>query len=305
MTDAIDIARMKGQRIILASVIGLAAVPPLIAMARGMNANGFLATSGLLIGLALIAGRGSGALARFSLTTALMAAVMLISASLSGHPWQLDSHMLYFCALAGLVVFVDIRALILAVALVAVHHLSLSVTLPHLVYPSSSLWADVERAILHGVILIAEAAALIYAVWVRQNQSRQAIQDQIRVEEALDDAHRAQAATEQAQAEQHAVVATLRENLTKLAERDLSAQIEDRFPGEYEQLRTDYNAAIAEISSTIAAVAARAVDLAEGARDITRASEELSNRTENQAATLEETASALKSITASVKSAAD
>jgi len=121
-------------------------------------------------------------------TTALMGAVMLITASLTGHPWQLDSHMLYFAALAGAVTLVDIRALLLGTGLVAVQHLGLSIAVPSLIYPPADLVLNLERAAIHGVVLVAEAVALIYTVWLRQNQVQQSAADQSRVAEALADA---------------------------------------------------------------------------------------------------------------------
>ncbi|MGP6086796.1 methyl-accepting chemotaxis protein [Antarctobacter jejuensis] len=304
-TDALCKARVTGQKIVFGAIIGVAALPPLIALLRDAPIWAYLGASATLIVLSLIVFRHQGAVARYSLATALLGAVMLTTASLSGHPWQLDSHMLYFAAMAGLVVMVDIRALVLGVVLVAVQHLSLSIVLPSLIYPAADLVTNIERAAVHGAVLIFEAASLIYAVWVRQKQTLQAEKDQANVESMLEQARNVQIENEKAQADQQIVVSALRKNLTRLADRDLSTLILDPFPGEYEQLRTDYNAAVAELSRTIASVATHANDLAEGSRDITEATNDLSGRTESQAATLEQTAAALEEITSSVKSAAD
>ena len=304
-TDVIAAARAKGQKIILFWTLALAAIPPLMALIRDMPVWLYGGASLSLALLALIVAKGQGLTARLGVTTALMGAVMLITASLTGHPWQLDSHMLYFAALAGAVTLVDIRALLLGTGLVAVQHLGLSIAVPSLIYPPADLVLNLERAAIHGVVLVAEAVALIYTVWLRQNQVQQSAADQSRVAEALADAEMAQATTAKAQATQAEVVSKLRDLLAKLADRDLSTQIGADFPAEYDQLRLDFNAALKELSETIAAVAERAEDLSNGAFEITEATNDLARRTESQAATLEQTAAALEEITCTVKSAAD
>lgn len=303
--DVIASARFTGQKIILGSVGLLSLVAPAIAMARGMSVWPYAAICAGLFVLSLIAARGQGLFARLALATALMTTVMVITASLAGHPWQLDSHMIYFAALAGLVVLVDIRALLLAAGLVAVQHLSLSIALPSLIYPAADLLANLQRAAVHGVILIAEACALIYTVWLRHRQVMQSLTDQARVNDALEQAQIAQAEVAKVQAGQQDVVAALKTELTRLAERNLSCLIDTAFPREYDQLRRDYNSAIAELSRTIAAVTNRATFLSSDAGRITQATDDLSRRTETQAATLEQTAAALDEITTSVKSAAE
>lgn len=317
--DVIASARKTGKKLIFFSVMALAAIPPLIALARGLPGLPYLAAGGGLVLLCALAMRGNDAVSRLGQATALMACVMAITAVLSGHPWQLDSHMLYFAALALLVVLVDIRALVLATLLVAVHHLSLSVTLPALIYPAADLLTNLQRALMHGVILIAEAVALVYTVWLRHRQTAQARHDQDRVAEALKKARAAEADGAQAlekaqqaeleisrvQGAQQLVVSTLQTSLTKLADRDLSTGIDTPFPEQYDQLREDFNSAILELSRTIGGVADHAAGLSDGARDVTQASDDLSRRTEGQAATLEQTAAALNDITRSVKAAAD
>jgi methyl-accepting chemotaxis protein len=105
--------------------------------------------------------------------------------------------------------------------------------------------------------------------------------------------------------EQTQMIDALRDALGRLSGGDLSSQIEVPFAGSNDQLRTDFNAAVARLNETISAVAARAATIRGEVEDISSASDDLSRRTEHQAATLEETAAALTEITASVSSAAD
>jgi methyl-accepting chemotaxis protein len=78
---------------------------------------------------------------------------------LAGHPWQMDGHMFFFVALAGLALLYDWRPIALGAALTALHHLVLTFVLPQWVFPHD---ADVGRVAVHGVAVAAEAAVLAY-----------------------------------------------------------------------------------------------------------------------------------------------
>ena len=106
-------------------------------------------------------------------------------------------------------------------------------------------------------------------------------------------------------AAQSEVVQTLSSHLSRLSHGDLSAKITKEFPSAYEELRTDFNASIDNLSQTMTEVVDAASSIRNGADEISQASDDLSKRTESQAATLEETAAALDDMTESVKSAAE
>lgn len=105
--------------------------------------------------------------------------------------------------------------------------------------------------------------------------------------------------------EQETVVNSLTVNLKKLSDGDLTAEIEDEFAPDYEQLKIDFNGAVKQLNSLIKTVTENASGICSNSQEITQAADDLSHRTENQAATLEETAAALDELTASVKSAAE
>jgi len=113
------------------------------------------------------------------------------------------------------------------------------------------------------------------------------------------EAERAQRAQEQA-----AVVTSLASALSSLSEGNLQSQISETFPADYEQLRKDFNAAVASLSDTLGQVRTGSDAMRTGADEIAHASDDLSRRTEQQAASLEETAAALDEITATVKTTA-
>lgn len=106
-------------------------------------------------------------------------------------------------------------------------------------------------------------------------------------------------------AEQTAVVDALAGGLNKLSEGDLTQRITKAFPGGYEQLRMDFNAAMERLQLALSSVAANAGGIRTGANEISQAADDLSRRTEQQAASLEETAAALDEITATVRKTAE
>lgn len=87
-----------------------------------------------------------------------------LTAALSGHPWQIDSHMVFYAVLAVGIRLVNIRAILFAAATIAVHHVVLSVAMPTLLYPGADMLTNVVRALFHGVVVIAETAVLVLAV---------------------------------------------------------------------------------------------------------------------------------------------
>jgi len=120
-------------------------------------------------------------------------------------------------------------------------------------------------------------------------------QERIKAEQA-----KAQTAKEQAQ-----VVTSIGAGLERLSAGDLTFQLKDAFPPDYEKLRNDFNGAMSQLRQTMQTVVGRTHGLRSGGEEITQASDDLSKRTEQQAASLEETAAALDEITATVKKTAD
>ena len=105
--------------------------------------------------------------------------------------------------------------------------------------------------------------------------------------------------------EQQAVVQALGVALKLLSDGDLTSDIGSEFPGDYEPLRKDFNAAVVALREAVSAVMHNAESIRNETSEITNAADDLSRRTEKQAATLEETAAALDQLTTSVRSAAE
>jgi methyl-accepting chemotaxis protein len=112
----------------------------------------------------------------------------------------------------------------------------------------------------------------------------------------------------EARAEQDAqakVVEAISTSLNRLSRGELDCEIRTEFPKEYETLRADFNATVAELSQAIRTVLQHAEVILASADEIKSASEDLSHRTTSQAATLEETAAAVQQLTKSVNAAAE
>jgi|UniRef100_A0A7C1SWN3 methyl-accepting chemotaxis protein len=88
--------------------------------------------------------------------------------------------------------------------------------------------------------------------------------------------------------------------LTALAHGDLTATIDKPFIPSLEQIRTDFNAAMARVAAAMQNVSCNTDAIASGSSQIREASDSLSKRTEQQAAAVEETAAALEQITQTV-----
>lgn len=76
-----------------------------------------------------------------------------------GHPWQIDAHMYFFACLAFLALLCDARSVIIAAAVIAVHHLLFNFIVPTWVFPEG---ADFMRVVFHAVIVVVETAGLFW-----------------------------------------------------------------------------------------------------------------------------------------------
>jgi methyl-accepting chemotaxis protein len=101
------------------------------------------------------------------------------------------------------------------------------------------------------------------------------------------------------------VVNVLADSLKRLAEGDLTIDINQPFDGDLDRLRRDFNVSIAKLEETMGQINSLSVNLSDNSKEISNATNELSQRTETQAASLEETSAALDEITATVRETAE
>jgi len=155
----------------------------------------------------------------------------------------------------------------------------------------------------------AEAARLAQEEAARQEKARveaEGLEQKRRARVEEQQAEQRRAAEAQAQiAAQKQVVSALAEGLEALALGDLSHELRDALPGEYDVLRQHFNAAIRQLASALHLIETSAQRVDGEAAKLAHAGTTLAQNTERNAAALEETAAALNQLTASVSSAAD
>jgi methyl-accepting chemotaxis protein len=101
-----------------------------------------------------------------------------------------------------------------------------------------------------------------------------------------------------------AVVRTMSNNMEKLADGDLTADIIADFPASYAELKASFNQALSNLRDVIGGVSNGAEAIRTGSSEIAQASEDLARRTESNAASLEETSAALVQIEGRLKASA-
>jgi methyl-accepting chemotaxis protein len=99
--------------------------------------------------------------ARSMMAATLCVMPALLVFDLVSQPWQLDAHMHFFAALAICAAMLDRQAIIVGVGVIALHHLVLNFALPALVFPDGG---NLARVLLHAMIVVIEAGALIWLV---------------------------------------------------------------------------------------------------------------------------------------------
>jgi methyl-accepting chemotaxis protein len=122
--------------------------------------------------------------------------------------------------------------------------------------------------------------------------------------EAAIEKEKADAAKKIADAEQQRVVETLEANLGRLAQGDLTSQIDEAFSPAYESVKVNFNGAVTELRNLIGTVMESTAAIRSGSGEIAEASEALARRTEANAASLEETSAAVSQIDGRLKATA-
>ncbi|WP_372993535.1 methyl-accepting chemotaxis protein [Sulfitobacter sp.] len=171
--SALSIAATSPVRTIF---ITAAAMLPCIALIAAFVGGG--AISSAIVSMAFLAfgytmGRSQPSLFAIGAAVALIGQAIAFTMAFQGHPWQIDSHMLFFALLACLVGLRSIPALIGGAVVIAVHHVSLTVLMPSLVYPSGGFIENIERTAIHAVIVVFETVALVIVVRELQHMNKE------------------------------------------------------------------------------------------------------------------------------------
>ena len=275
---------------------------PIAALAVGNAWLPILLFGLVAAGLGHVGSMGGGSTGRILAALGLIAQAMTFTAAFSGHPWQLDSHMFFFALLAITLAMSDANVILVVATVTAVHHLTLSVLMPGLIFPSTDVIENLERTALHGVIVVLEAAVLYFAIRQRVDMDAEMLEAQTAREEAE---ARDRSRQKAMMTTQRQVVDQLGWAMDRLAKRDLTAHIDTEFGEEYDQLRRNFNTAVDELRKTVQIVMHNAEMVTNDSGAISTAANDLATRTERQAAGLEEAVSAMHEISASVRLSAE
>jgi methyl-accepting chemotaxis protein len=295
--------RAQGMRILFGAAALMAAAVVVVDLMRDRTDYPFIGSVlaiGLLVYPLLLvrSGRIDGE-ARISMSMVVCAMPIMMIFAARGHPYQVDLHMVFFAGLAMTAILCDWRAILLSTAVVAVHHLGLGLLLPDWVFYGGGSFG---RILLHAVILLAEAAVLVWicqqiiallaAVGQEQAERRQL--------EAAAEAERAARLAELQKA-----MEILSASLADLRDGRLTGELPPTLPAGFHQIRSDYNGALASLRTLVSGVSDSAVQIRESAFAMADASEDLSIRSQASAASLEETTAAVGAIDARLKATAE
>lgn len=197
---------MHGDDCRLARNAALVAAPvaPLSALLTGGPVIPVLIGAVIFAGLALAVRKGAGSSGTGNgpallVTLALVGQCALFTAAFAGHAWQVDTHMAFFAVLAVIATMGSVTALIFGVGVIAVHHLSLGLLLPSLVYPSADLLGNLARTVMHALIVLAEAAVLLLAMLARRRSATEIEAARARLAQIAEEAEAARITAEAAQ----------------------------------------------------------------------------------------------------------
>ena len=281
---SLAVAQAQGLRVIGYLNILLTPVPAAGAWLAGLSPWPFLIMSLAIASVSTALQRGGRSIARIAVSLGAMGQLPLLTAALAGNPWQLDTHLIYFSVLAGLVILQDQRALLAASGIVVVHHMVLTFFLPTLIYPSSGLMLDIGRLALHGSVWVAETGGLLYLLRMQLSQRQQIERESSKLSEALTHAQKMHHDLTEKESEQRNVMDCLSAALMKLASGNITAQIEVEFPNEFEALRLEFNSAVKSLSVAMGRVQESVESIKVDTTSIASASERLAMRTEEATA---------------------
>ena len=292
-----------GTRIALWLTCGLALIVPLSAVIIGAEV---LAVTIVSIGVAVIAFLASkvpGAHLKWVIMVALLVQNIAFTAVFNGHPWQIDTHMMYFVSLAVIALMANIRVLVAGAGFIAVHHLGMGFFMTDMVYPNSEE-NPFGRTLMHASIVILETLVLGFSILQIHRADANDKAQQKDLSRAMATAKEAMLEAEDQKNKTAMVLDVVRHQLSNLANKDFSSDMDAQMPIEFEGLRTDFNAVVAMLRGVLTTSSQTAGHFDLNSKELASAATELSSQTEKQSATLSETAHSLESLLGVLQSTA-
>lgn len=174
--------------------------------------------------------------ARFFASVMVVAQAALLVYSMKSTGWQVDMHLYFFVALAGLAVFCDARCIVLASALIVLHHLVLAFAAPDWMFAGGG---GLSRLIIHVVAVTLAGSILAYISLALEDllsRLRRASEIAARQTEEL---HQAQLNAEQERSER------------ELIKREINRVRKE----EYARVAEDFESTVSSVTQSVAATA--------------------------------------------------
>lgn len=249
----------------------------------------------LALAMALGSAMSSG-LRDYVMATAIMGQAMMMTAVFAGHPFQIDTHMLFFVLLAVVAIPGRIDVLIYACIITAVHHFAFTVALPALVYPTGDLMTNVARTALHAAIVALEGVVLGLAVHDRSATLARVHNKSRALEVGTRMAEDARLDVQAAHQSASRVIEEMRIGLSRLAGRDLCFGIRDPFPAQYEILRSEFNVTVSILRDAFANASAVVDGFSTNSQGLSQTMNELAALAEVQSRALSEMTAATETL---------
>ena len=288
--------------------IGLLPLIGLAVVYTGGPAEAVLGPSLALVALTVLALKAlKGIPQAIAVGVSLAGLGMCFTAAFTGHPFQIDSHMMFFAILAVVATTRSVTALFACAGLVAVHHLSFSVVLPALIYPSLDLVTNLQRTVMHAVIVVLQVAVLTPWIISANRETRMTREAEAKATELADiaaqNAENAARQQRESEAASHAAaqaVAVLGSGLQALSQRDLTHRLDNKLPDVFAQLAHDFDNAVTLIGAAMTNSFDTAMEFrndASTSADTTRA---MANELEGQAVSITQTSEAIRNLAMSL-----
>lgn len=192
-----QIHQINDTSVVRIAALAISILPPLSTLLTGASFAPIALSSMVFGAMSALSDRAKGHLKAHILTISIIGQCITLTAAFSGHPWQIDTHMTFFAALAIVSVLGSVPALLLAVTVTAVHHLSFGILLPSLVYPSSDLIGNLGRTIFHALIVLFETGILLLSMLATQRQRQMVTDAQLELVRTAESAEKARQIAEE------------------------------------------------------------------------------------------------------------
>ncbi|WP_375290758.1 methyl-accepting chemotaxis protein [Qipengyuania sp.] len=159
MTRELESLRRSG--VVGIAIGGWIATAALVCLSLWMGQGALeaaMASAAINVAPTIFARQGrSDALARMAVGLMAAAQPALLLYAMRGAVWQVDMHMYFFVALASLTVLCDLRPLVAAACLIALHHAVLAVLAPGWVFAGGG---GLPRVMVHALAVVAQVSIL-------------------------------------------------------------------------------------------------------------------------------------------------